>query len=167
MVGVEIADAFDAYLYLGPRDFLSREKIPSDILDDQPYIEELNKRPWPFRPVNVEAVRKSDPHPRFYVSTPQSRTPDAQMPLANFVGAYTSESEAIVITIDIHQGKLIVKMPMFPQGLALSSASDHRFRIDGLSDAVFLDFDISNEKVTGLTLVRGEGKPKLKLRWNP
>jgi hypothetical protein len=48
MVGVEIADAFDAYLYLGPRDSLRREKMPSDILDDQPYIEELNKRPWPF-----------------------------------------------------------------------------------------------------------------------
>jgi hypothetical protein len=77
MVGVEIADAYDAYLYFGPRDALSREKIPSDILDDKPYIEELNKRPWPFRPWMLRRYGKEATIP---LSTLQPKNPGPRMP---------------------------------------------------------------------------------------
>jgi|GEM_PF-1634525 len=167
MAGIEIADAYDAYLYLGPRDVLNREHIPSDILDDKSYIEELNKRAWPFRPVDVASVKRRDLNPRLYVSTPQTRTPDARMPLAKFVGTYTNESDAIEIAIDIHHDKLFARMSKSPQAIALTSVTDSRFRIEGSSDASFLEFEVIGEKVNGATLDQGEDKPKVKLRWSP
>jgi hypothetical protein len=167
MAGIEIADAFDAYLYLGPRDTLSREHIPDDILNDKSYIEELNKRAWPFRPVDVASVRRRDLNPRLYAPTPESRTPDARMPFAKFVGVYTSESDAIEIAIDIHHDKLFARMPKSTKAIALTPVTDNRFRLEELSDGTFLDFEVVNLKVNGATLDQGEGKPKVKLRWNP
>jgi len=167
MAGIEIADAFDAYLYLGPRDTLSREHIPDDILEDKSYIEELNQRAWPFRPVDVASVRRRDQNPRLYAPTPQSRTPDARMPLAKFAGTYTSESGTIEIVIDIHHDKLFARIPRSTKAIALTPVSDSRFRLEGSSDATFLDFDVVNLKVNGATLDHGEGKPKVKLSWNP
>src|SRR4029450_1266903 len=57
IAGLEFADCVDAYLYLGPRDSLHRENVTPRILNDQPYVEELNNRPWPFFPVDVAARR--------------------------------------------------------------------------------------------------------------
>ena len=167
MAGIEMADAYDAYLYLGPRDALSREHIPSDILEDKSYIEELNNRAWPFRPVDVASVKRRDLNPRLYVSTPQTRTPDARMPLAKFVGTYTSESGALEIAIDIHHDKLFARMAKSTKAIALTPVTDSRFRLEGSSDASFLDFEVAGEKVNGATLEQGEGKPKVKLHWNP
>jgi hypothetical protein len=87
--------------------------------------------------------------------------------MAKFVGTYTNESAGIVIVIDIHQGKLFAKMSMFPKGHCLTPVTDNRFRIEGRSDITFLDFQVVSEKVNGLTLEQGEGKPAVKLRWNP
>jgi hypothetical protein len=170
MAGVDIAEVADAYLYLGPRDTLSREKIPAEILDDKSYIEELNKRPWPFGQVDAEAIRKrriTITNHRFYEPTPESRTPDSQMPLAKFVGTYTGDPDGIAIIIDIHQGKLIAKMPMQQNGTGLLPVSDNRFRLEGLRGEGYLDFEIANGKVDGLTFEQTAGKPKIKLRWNP
>lgn len=167
MAGIEIADAYDAYLYLGPRDTLSREHIPDDILEDKSYIEELNKRAWPFRPVDVASVRRRDLKPRLYAPTPQTRTPDARMPVAKFVGTYTSESGAIEIVIDIHHDKLFARMARSTKATALTPVTDSRFRMEGSPDVTFLDFDVVSLKVNGATLDQGEGKAKVKLRWNP
>jgi hypothetical protein len=171
MVGLEFADCVDAYLYLGPRDSLHRENVPPGILNDQQYIEELNRRSagdvslWPFRPIDVAARRSVDPNRPFYVSTKESRTPDAQMPLAKFVGTYTGESQEI--TINLHQGKLFAKMSTFPSGIGLMPVTGSRFRAEASHDATLLDFDIINERVTGLTIERGASRAKVKLHWNP
>jgi len=45
--------------------------------------------------------------------------------------------------------------------------TDSRFRLEGSSDASFLDFEVAGERVNGATLDQGEGKPKVKLHWNP
>jgi hypothetical protein len=165
IVGLDIIDCADAYLYLGPRDSLHRENVPSDILDDGRYIEELNKRPWPFDPVNVAALRNREPNRRFYPWT--ERTPDAAMPLAKFVGAYTAESAETPIIVDLYHGKLVARMPAFPNGVAISPVNDNRFRMDGAHDTVFLNFQVAGGRVSGLTLEPKQGGASVKLQWNP
>jgi hypothetical protein len=165
IAGLEITDCADAYLYLGSRDSLHRENVPSDILDDRPYIEELNKRPWPFAPVNTESLRNREPNGRFYPWT--ERTPDAAMPLAKFVGTYTAESVATSIIVDLDHSKLVAKMPAFPNGVAISSVTNNRFRTEGTHDTTFLNFELAGQRVTGLTVEREQGVASVKLQWNP
>jgi hypothetical protein len=65
-----LAGFVDAYLYLGPRDSLSRESTPSSILDDMQYVGELRRRAAlggsTFSRFDPDAIRKADANPRFY-----------------------------------------------------------------------------------------------------
>jgi hypothetical protein len=112
-------------------------------------------------------MRSTDSNRRFYLSTKQSRTPDAEMPLAKFVGTYIAESQGISLQIDLHQGKLVARMPEFPDGIALLSTADNRFRTDGSHDTRMLNFDIVDGRVESLTLARPDSAASIKLRWNP
>jgi hypothetical protein len=67
IAGLKIADLADAYLYLGPRDALHRTRIPENILNDQGYLDELNRRPWPARPIDAAAEGRREPAARYYV----------------------------------------------------------------------------------------------------
>jgi hypothetical protein len=55
---------------------------------------------------------------------------------------------------------------MFPHEIALASIGGNRFRGEGLSHTVYVEFAVSQQKVSGLTLEQGEGKP-VRLQWNP
>jgi hypothetical protein len=103
------------------------------------------------------------------------------MPLAKFVGAYTDE--AMSINVDMHQRKtlttavprtemepvfsLYMKAPMLSQTIALIPVGGNRFRSAGLSEVMFVEFEVTGGRVSGLTLEQGKGKPPVRLRWNP
>jgi hypothetical protein len=86
--------------------------VRSNILDDVSYLSELNRRAdraaEPFYHFNVERARHWDPHLYVPSTDPGWKTlghgehiPEAAMPLAKFVGTYTSEG--LSIDIDMHQ----------------------------------------------------------------
>jgi len=60
----------DAYLYLGPLDFLAHEPTPADILADQDYMNELQRRKaiggTTFSGFNLDEIRRADADPHFY-----------------------------------------------------------------------------------------------------
>jgi len=64
-----LADFVDAYLYLGPRDSLTHENTPSDILEDQLYMEELSRRAalgGSFAAFDPARIRERDQDSRLY-----------------------------------------------------------------------------------------------------
>jgi hypothetical protein len=163
----EIADLADAYLYLGPRRSLIEEPIPDDILNDRSYVDELNKRPWAFR--RVDTTWRTAASKPLYVPIQGRFVDDARLPLAKFVGTYTSALDPATVQIDIHRDALTARLQAFPDGVVLVPAGDNRFRAVA-SSGVMIEFDASESRVRGLTLQEtdGSGQTKLtKFAWNP
>jgi hypothetical protein len=88
------------------------------------------------------------------------------VPLAKFVGTYTDDS-GVMIDVDLHRGALAARMADSPDRVSLAALGDHRFRIEGASSAILLEFDVLDDKVTAATLQQGPGKGSVRLRWNP
>jgi hypothetical protein len=155
--GWEITDLADAYLYLGPRKSLLREPIPDDILNDQSYLDKLNKRPWAFQ--KVDQTWKSAPGRPLYIPIQGREYSDAQMPLTKYVGIYSDPSKSFTMEIDIHKDKLVAKLPAFPGGIALTPAGENRFTVGA---SVTLEFEMADSKVSNATVTEVDGSGSAK-----
>jgi hypothetical protein len=153
----EITDLADAYLYLGPRKSLLGEPIPDDILDDQSYLDELNRRPWAFG--KVDQTWKSRPNSPLYVPIQGRQFTDARLPLTKYVGIYANPSSGFALEIDIRKEKLVAKLPAFPEGVPLTPAGENGF-IGGASFT--LQFEVADRKVSSATLTEVDGSGNAK-----
>jgi hypothetical protein len=162
--GKAISNLADAYLYLGPGDSLTWEKIPDSILDDQAYMEELSRK---FG-MNVAALRQRNTDTRLW--TPADRQEALHFaPGAQFVGKYaTTVADKPLVDIDFHDGRLSAKLPVTASWVALSNADvPTRYRAEVPSQQVSMEFEVANGTVTGLIVDLGTGQPNMRLVYIP
>jgi hypothetical protein len=99
------------------------------------------------------------------------RVPEAAKPAATiamseadlrkYVGKYEMKTPAIEVSIEIVGGKLKAVVPGQPV-YTLAPVAANRFQIEGAPEGFFVQFELSGDKATSLTLEQGPG-PKLTL----
>lgn len=158
--GLAISSLADAYLYLGPGDSLTWEKIPDRILNDQAYMAELSRR---FG-VNVAALRQRNDDIRLWTAADRQEALHFA-PGAQFVGRYAPTlADSPLIEVDFHDGRLSAKLPISASWAPLSSDDvPTRYRAEVPSQQVSIEFEVANGTVTGLLLNLGPERPTARL----
>jgi hypothetical protein len=76
--------------------------------------------------------------------------------LRRFAGRYELKTPPVEISLEMLDGKLKASLPGQPVA-TLVPIKPTRFRVDGAAPDVFVQFDVSDGKVKGLTLEQGSG----------
>jgi hypothetical protein len=158
MAGQSIADLADAYLYLGPADSLTFEKIPDSILADKGYMAELTRR---FG-LDVEALRRRNTIDRLYTAADRQEALSFALG-ARFVGSYSNKTdEKSVVEIDYRGGELAARLPGAESWLPLRQTdTPTRYIAEVTAGALSLGFESVEGEVRGLTLESGANQPKV------
>jgi hypothetical protein len=140
--GLTFGDMVDAYLYLGPRDSLTRSNPSPETLKDQAYLDELNRRSQIMFGQPLDAQKLSSPVKQFYnpnarppmppiKPTPQTVPPPVQS--NSFLGPKAGDGPARSAGLDCGSGSLCVVLSLLECGerSARVSAESRQFADSG------------------------------------